>query len=189
MNIFYLSHKPSRCARWHCDKHVVKMILETTQLLYTAHWFLAAAANGAGKVAVALPDFSTAPTLATNPSQRGYLSIRNPRHPCAIWTRESLTNYKWLCELGMALCQEFQHRFGGSHSCEEHLYWLYAHPPPTIPRAGWTMPAQAMPDEYRCKGNSILAYRAYYKLNKGEQRGMLTYTARHSPHWLSASGR
>jgi hypothetical protein len=180
MNIFYLSHKPSRCARWHCDKHVVKMILETTQLLYTAHWFLALAAN-------TQPDFSTAPTLASNASQRGYLSIRNPRHPCAIWARESLTNYKWLCELGMALCQEFEHRFGGSHACEEHLYWLYSHPPATIPRAGWSAPAQAMPDEYRRKGDSIRAYRAYYKLNKGEQRGMLTYTARHRPHWLSAA--
>jgi hypothetical protein len=182
MNIFYLSHRPSRCARWHCDKHVVKMILETAQLLYTAHWFLAAAAN-------TLPDFSTAPTLATNSSQHGYLSIRNPRHPCAIWTRESVANYKWLCELGMALCEEFTHRFGGTHSCEEHIYWLHANPPPTIPRKGWTIPAQAMPDEYRRPGNSIRAYRAYYKLNKGEVRGMLSYSARHRPHWLGDASR
>jgi hypothetical protein len=40
MNIFYLSHMVARCAQWHCDKHVVKMILETAQLLYTAHWVL-----------------------------------------------------------------------------------------------------------------------------------------------------
>lgn len=185
MNIFYLSHRPSRCARWHCDKHVVKMILETTQLLYTAHWVLAAV----GVRAPGAPDFSTAPTLATNPSQHGYLPIRNAKHPCAIWTRESLANYKWLCEFGMALCEEFTHRFGGTHSCEEHIYWLHAHPPPTIPRKGWTTPAQAMPEEYKCPGNSIAAYRAYYKLNKGEVRGILTYTARHRPHWLSSAAK
>jgi hypothetical protein len=182
MNIFYLSHKPSRCARWHCDKHVVKMILETTQLLYTAHWVLALAAS-------AQPDFTTAPSLVSDPKQKGYKSIRNPKHPCAIWTRESLQHYYWLCELGMALCEEYIHRFSTdpadpkSHACEEHIYWLYSHPPPTLKDTGWRQPAQAMPDEYK-HGSSIAAYRAYYRLNKGDLRGMLTYTARHKPHWL-----
>jgi hypothetical protein len=181
MNIFYLSHKPSRCARWHCDKHVVKMILETTQLLYTAHWVLAAAAGVA-------PSLSSAPTLVSNPAQHGYLSISNKKHPSAIWARESLSHYKWLCELGMALCEEFQHRFGKhkAHSCEEHIYWLAAHPPAQIPRRGWVrQPPQAMPDEYRHATDAIRGYRAYYKLNKGQVRGMLTYTARHRPHWLA----
>ena len=180
MNIFYLSHKPSRAARWHCDKHVVKMILETAQLLYTAHWVLAALAGGA-------PDLSTAPTLASNPKQHGYLSIRNKNHPCAIWTRESLDHYEWLCRFGLALCAEYQHRFGAKkqHACEQHIRWLQAHLPPTLISKGWSQPAQAMPEEYRVRGDSIRAYRKYYKLNKGEQRDILTYTKRHRPHWLS----
>ena len=37
MNIFYLSHDVDECARFHVDKHVVKMILESAQLLSTAH--------------------------------------------------------------------------------------------------------------------------------------------------------
>ena len=37
MNIFYLSTNTDECARYHCDKHVVKMILETAQMLSTAH--------------------------------------------------------------------------------------------------------------------------------------------------------
>jgi len=171
MNIFYLSHKTSRCARWHCDKHVVKMILETTQLLYTAHWVLT---NN-------LPEFSEAPCRKGS-EERGYLSIKNKKHPCAIWTRESLDNYVWLCQLGLALCDEYRFRFGKDkrHSCEKHILWLYEFPPPSLNPTGWTQPRMAMPDEYRDK-NPLIAYRAYYRLGKKE---LLTYTRRHRPHWL-----
>jgi hypothetical protein len=175
MNIFYLCHKPSRCARWHCDKHVVKMILETTQLLYTAHWVLSK-----------MPDLRTAPTLKGNPAQHGYQSISNPKHPSAIWVRESLDHYQWLCLLGIALCEEFQHRFGAhkAHSCEEHLYWLLRNPPPSLKATGWRQPPQAMPEQYKRSRDSIVSYRVYYKENKGKERGILTYTKRHRPHWL-----
>jgi hypothetical protein len=178
MNIFYLSHKPSRCARWHCDKHVVKMILETTQLLYTAHWVLSAMKG-------LRPLFRTAPRLASNPNQRGYLSIRNQKHPSAIWVRESLDHYLWLCDLGLALCREFRHRFGEgkAHACEPHLKWLQRYPPSFLSSKGWKQPPQAMPEEYR-RPDSIQAYRAYYKLDKGEKRNILTYSKRHRPHWL-----
>ena len=37
MNIFYLDNDPMTCAQMHNDKHVIKMILETCQLLSTAH--------------------------------------------------------------------------------------------------------------------------------------------------------
>jgi hypothetical protein len=178
MNIFYLSHKPSRCARWHCDKHVVKMILETCQLLYTAHWVLAAAAGG-------LPDLKGAPPLKGDPSQRGYRSIRNKNHPCAIWTRESREHYFWLCHLGLALCDEFRHRFRKQHSCFQHLLWLTENAPAALKGTGWRPPAQAMPPEYQRQGNSIAAYRAYYTGSKGA-RGLLVYSKRHRPHWISS---
>lgn len=170
MNIFYLSHKPSRCARWHCDKHVVKMILETAQLLYTAHWSLG------------VPDFSTAPFRKGLP-QRGYQSIKNKNHPCAIWARESLEHYMWLCMFGAYLCQEYQHRFGEKkqHSCQEHIYWLTVHPPSTLKSAGWRQPPQAMPPEFQ-RSDSIAAYRAYYIGGKAK---LLQYSKRNHPHWLS----
>jgi hypothetical protein len=177
MNIFYLSHTPSRCARWHCDKHVVKMILETCQLLYTAHWVLAAAA-----AAGAVPDFSTAPRRGDG--ERGYKSIRNKNHPCAIWVRESREHYFWLCQLGLALCDEFRHRFGNkTHACYTHLLWLTENAPAGLKGRGWRAPAQAMPPEYQRPKNSIVAYRVYYQESKGA-RGLLQYTARHRPHWL-----
>ena len=167
MNIFFLSKKVSRCARWHCDKHVVKMILETAQLLYTAHW------------STGDPDFSSAPSRMDGTP--GYQSIRNPGHPSAVWTRASLMHYMWLANLGLALCQEYRRRFSNRlHACEEHIFWLYAHPPP-LPERGWTQPPQAMPDQYRT-GDSIAAYRAYYREGKAH---LLTYTGRARPHWLS----
>jgi hypothetical protein len=38
MNIFYLSEDITKCAEYHVDKHIVKMPLETAQLLCTVHW-------------------------------------------------------------------------------------------------------------------------------------------------------
>ena len=68
MNIFYLAHNPTDCAQMHCDKHVVKMILETAQLLSTAH-------HERG---------STAPYKSTH---------RN--HPSAVWVRSGVKQYQW----------------------------------------------------------------------------------------------
>lgn len=38
MNIFYLERDPKIAAEFHCDKHVVKMIVESAQMLSSAHW-------------------------------------------------------------------------------------------------------------------------------------------------------
>ena len=175
MNIFFLHKKQARCARWHCDKHVVKMILETTQLLYTAHWMLCIEA---GK----LPDFSTAPTMKGNPRMRGYLPIRNHTHPCAVWARAAAVHYRWLVVLGMALSNEFRHRFkGGAHSCEEHLRWLYFHEPKNIRSGKWIDPPLAMAEQYKCSRSPIISYRNYYRKGKS---ALLQYTRRHRPHWI-----
>jgi len=146
------------------------MILETTQLLYTAHWVLSS-----GK-----PDFTSAPKRK-NSQERGYMSIRNKNHPSAIWTRASLEHYAWLCEFGLALCAEYRFRFGAfkKHACEDHILWLYENPPGLEP-LGWSQPPQAMPDVYKNK-NSLIAYRDYYSYGK---KDILSYTKRHPPHWL-----
>jgi hypothetical protein len=175
MNIFYLHKKQSKCARWHCDKHVVKMILETTQLLYTAHWMLCIEA---GK----LPNFATAPSMKGEPRMRGYLPISNAKHPCALWTRASVEHYRWLVILGMALCNEFRVRFTGkAHSCETHLRWLYFNEPAGFQATSWTEPPLAMAEEFRCSKSAIVSYRNYYKKGKSH---LLSYTLRHKPSWL-----
>lgn len=174
MNIFFLSFDPVRAAHAHCDKHVVKMLLESTQLLWTAQHV---AHNGK------IPELETAPTTLSG-SRHGYAPT-HPKHPCAIWTRASLANYFWLCELALALADEYHFRWParkGPHACEAHVHWLRAHPPP-LPVGPLTSPAQAMPDEYKDPISAITAYRAYYCGSKAE-RGLLVYTGREVPTWI-----
>ena len=38
MNIFILDKDIEKCAEAHVDRHVIKMILESAQMLCTVHW-------------------------------------------------------------------------------------------------------------------------------------------------------
>lgn len=160
MNIFFLSFNPRLAAEHHCDKHVVKMILETAQLLYSAHWV-------------------TDPTRLLPDAYK----LAHKNHPCAIWTRESLDNYKWLCELGYWLCQEYRFRYKNkTHKTESHLEWLRANPP-AIPSIGITTIRLAMPDEYK-RPNPVESYRTYYRENKLKIRNIVKYSRRSPPEYL-----
>jgi len=169
MNIFFLHTNPRKCARWHCDKHVVKMLLETCQLLYSAHWML-------GRV-----DFSSAPLRKDG--GRGYKKA-HWNHPCAKWVRMSLSCYKWLTTLGLELLREYEFRYPGRlHGCAAHIQWLHYNPPPGLVDIGWIEPARAMPDIYKSV-DPVTSYRKYYN---GAKSRMLTYTGRHIPHWVHVS--
>lgn len=159
MNIFVLSFDPRIAAEHHCDKHVVKMILETAQLLYCAHW-----ATDASK----LPE--------------GAYRKTHTNHPCAIWTRESIDNYRWLCALGIALCDEYTFRYGKTHKTRAHMEWLAVNPP-ALPEIGLTNVRLAMPDEYKCS-SPVDSYRLYYA---GAKSHLLTYSKRPRPDFLVSS--
>lgn len=168
MNIFFLHSNPRKCARWHGDKHVVKMILESCQLLYTCHWLCSP--DGP-------PMLHCAPNGGYKPTHR--------KHPCNLWLLESLDNYIWLVELTRELLLEYKFRYGNKeHKCEEHLQWLYVVHPRNLERRGFTLPRCAMPDEFKISRNPIVCYRLYYKKSKDQQRGIVSYTARHRPHFL-----
>jgi hypothetical protein len=174
MNIFFLSMNPTCAAQWHCDKHVVKMILESTQLLWTAQRI-------AWGDRLDLP----ADTPTTRNGQQGYKATHK-NHPCAIWARASIANYRWLCALAAALVDEYHYRYpaAGPHACEPHIQWLAAHPPP-LHAGPLTWPALAMPSEYKISPNPTACYRAYY-LGQKRDRGLLVYTRRASPVWVHA---
>jgi hypothetical protein len=162
MNIFFLSRNPKEAAKLHCDKHVVKMIIETAQLLYSAHWVL----NPAGL------------------NENAYkLAHRN--HPCAIWVRRSLTNYLWLASLGWWLCKEYQYRYGEEkvHKTEAHIVWLLHNPPKFIAFDFLTQPVLAMPDQYK-QDDPILSYQTYYIESKMKERNIVRYTRREWPLFL-----
>ena len=162
MNIFFLSLNPREAARLHCDKHVVKMILETAQLLYSAHWVL----HPEG-----LPENA--------------YKLAHKNHPCSIWTRKSITNYMWLASLGWWLCKEYQYRYGNQkqHKTQAHLEWLMNNPPKYIPTVEFTKPALAMPDEYK-QDDTIEAYKLFYIESKFKTRGIVNYTIREWPEFL-----
>lgn len=171
MNIFFLHPNPRRCARWHCDKHVVKMLLETCQLLYTCHWMV----NGGVAVMVSAPFIKD--------GRRGYKKSHY-NHPCAKWLRESLFSYVWLATLGMELLREYNFRYPGKiHGCTEHITWLAANPPAELTNTDWVEPARAMPDIYK-SGDAVASYRRYYI---GDKMRFAKYTGRTKPHWLVAA--
>jgi hypothetical protein len=162
MNIFILHLNPKTCAQMHLDKHVVKMILETCQML-CAVWHV------------------------TDPNHEIYTppyKLAHKNHPCSIWVRESLSNYKWLCELGLELCLEYTYRYGKTHASEKHIRVLAEQTPP-IPDLGFTKPAQAMPDMYKDK-DPVEAYRHYYffeKYNIHSWKGKIN--GRETPEWIT----
>ena len=166
MNIFFLHTNPRKCARWHCDKHVVKMLLETCQLLYTCHWMM-------GRT-----DFSSAPLRKDG--GRGYKKA-HWNHPCSKWLRLSLSCYKWLTTLGLELLREYEFRYPGkTHGCAEHIKWLHYNAPPDLADNGWVEPFKAMPDIYK-SFDSVSSYRRYYN---GAKRDIHKWTGRHVPHWI-----
>lgn len=156
MNIFFLSSNPKTCAKYHCDKHVVKMILEYTQLLCSA-WHV------------------------TDPEHEIYnppYKLTHKNHPCAIWTRQTKENYTWLCNLAIELCKEYTYRYSKIHKCQPLIEELKKN----IPKLsnGWTYPPKAMPDECK-KDTTLLSYITYYKYNKSH---LHSWKQREVPHFI-----
>jgi hypothetical protein len=140
VNIFYLAHSPNDCAKMHCDKHVIKMILETAQLLSTAH-------HERG---------STAPYKPTH---------RN--HPSAVWVRSGVKQYRWAYSLLEALSAEYTLRYGKVHKTWERCSEALSEPPTAIHDIEWSEPPQCMPEECKHK-SAVIAYRRYYEFKRAE---------------------
>jgi hypothetical protein len=154
MNIFILDTNPRKCAEYHNDKHVVKMILETAQLLCGVHWI-------------------------TQSTYEIPYKLSHKNHPCSIWARECIENYNWLCELGIELCEEYTYRYGKRHKSQDIIEWCIAHPPKIRINNSVTRFALAMPDE--CKvNNPVDSYRRYYMV---EKRGFASWKNREIPFW------
>ncbi len=138
MNIFILDTDIERCAQYHCDQHVTKMILESVQLLCTA-------LNKKG--------FST-PYRSTH-----------MKHPCVLWVEESYGNFLWLKELTLQLNREYRFRFNKSVD-HKSIAVLDQINDLRFENNGLTEFAQAMPDTYKVPGNAVAAYRKFYIAEK-----------------------
>ena len=140
MNIFYLHEKPYPCAVMHCDKHVVKMVLESAQMLSTAHRIL----DG--------DEFADRNSL---------YKAAHVKHPSSIWVRQSAKNYQWLVDLWYNLGQEYSLRYEGRIHKSATLGALTTLPVNISQDAEFTPPPQCMPDEYK-QEDTVQAYRDYY---------------------------
>ena len=141
MNIFYLDKCPVKAAKVQYNKHVVKMILESAQMLCAAHHMLGDIEDP--KYPVHIP-----------------YKLAHKNHPSTIWTRECAANYSWLYEHMRALGDEYTKRYNKNHLSIEKCRTLWVLPP-SIPNTEFTQPPQCMPDEYKDKC-SIKAYWNYY---------------------------
>lgn len=193
MNIFALHPNPRKAARWHADRHVVKMILESCQLLYTAHWLAKYGPCTAAELRAKPAPLALRSAPPPKGGSSGGYRPTHTRHPCALWTARSLENYKWLAALAAELVREYDYRYrsGGTktkkppHACAVHVKWLTENPPP-LASVGRTPFALAIPKERAPPtADPYRAYRYYYNTDKRE-KGILTYTRRHVPHWVVA---
>ena len=139
MNIFYFYDCPVLSAQAQPDKMLVKMPLETAQMLCTAHREL-----DGDKYADEVGLY-----------KRAYWN-----HPCTVWARESSANYFWLYKHFLALGKEYTFRYGKTHNSVDKLARALFKQPDNIKRIGMTPLAQAMPDKYK-NDDPIKAYRDY----------------------------
>ena len=140
MNIFYLDKCPIKAAQVQYNKHVVKMILESAQMLCTAHH------------------------VYGNPDNVPYKQA-HLNHPSTIWTRENSLHYDWLYEHMIALGNEYTKRYGKQHLSITKCKIPLANQPENIPHEEFEQPPQCMPDEYKDKC-SVQAYWNYYIAEK-----------------------
>ena len=179
MNIFYLSQNPVECAQMHNDKHCVKMILESAQLLSTAHRVL----DGVETVGLSQSGRKKKIwKLANDKLDTQLYSATHNNHPSAIWVRQSKNNYVWLFNLFCSLIVEYRHRYEKVHKCAAMIDTL-ANIPVNTPDIEFTEPTPAMPDECKVPGNSIASYRSYYIMNKGH---LASWKKRNIPEWYNA---
>ncbi len=158
MNVFILDFDVKKCAEYHCDKHVVKMILETAQLLCGAH---------------------QVPTKYRPSTDQVPYKLSHKNHPCSIWVRESLSNYLYLCDLGLELCKEYTYRYGKRHKSQDVIEWCLTNKI-NISDKGFTEPPKAMPDQYKEK-DVIKSYRNYYIFDKFK---FAVWKNRETPDWF-----
>ena len=166
MNIFVLDENPVTSAKMMCDKHVVKMIVESAQMLSTAHRMI----DG---------NLYTDKTKAGRKIKRWKHPNSNMEktlykachtgHPSTVWVMQSAYNYHWLYKHMMALNTEFKMRYGHilDHKTVQLLEGALMYPPKNISlNTIATDPPPAMPDYCKIPGDSVASYRKYYIYEK-----------------------
>lgn len=139
MNIFVLDDDPKKIPLMMCDQHVVKMILESAQMLSTVH---------------RIYKNTDVPCKSTH-----------IKHPCTIWVSKNYKHYMWLKDHWIALMEEYNYRYNKIHIYNQHIKKLQ-NPPTYIPDINFNTFALAMPKEFQNPKDPILSYRKFYANKK-----------------------
>ena len=183
MNVFILNEDPEQAAQEHCDKHVVKMIIESAQMLSTAHRMLdgkeSRRPSSTGKT------MSRYWELPDGRENKLYKAV-HMHHPCTKWTMETIENYRWHWKLFNALCDEYTYRYGKIHKTDEllrkELFWG----PANIPYGLLTKFPLAMKSNPECMfDDPVKSYRAFYKTK--QKRFSMVWSKRTTPEWFVAA--
>lgn len=200
MNIFVLDAIPQVAASMHCDRHVVKMILEYGQMLSTAHRL-----HDATSIVVVDDKNRKKPKkfwlfgdehvhLTANLDEKGKLvhkwivsnskmyQVAHVNHPCSVWARKTDANYRWLFMLFEALLCEYTHRYSKEHSANR-LKDVLRLAPTKIARGQQTPFAQTMPEEYK----HVDTVEAYHRFYVGAKSRFAKWTNRDLPQWFERS--
>jgi len=176
MNIFFIDRDPVQAAKWMVDKHVVKMILESAQLLSTAHRVI----DGEMVMGTSASGRRAKRWLLSDHREEIMYMATHVNHPSAVWCRASVQNYLWLVEHLYALLNEYTYRYGKKHKVHQMFYYLQS-PPLELKTYEWTEPPAAMADEYKVSDNVVENYRNYYKVGKAR---MHSWKNRTPPDWI-----
>lgn len=189
MNTFILSQDPVEAARYHCNKHVVKMILESAQMLCAAHWIHLLKHEGK-----TIRDFKRVRDAQqwaydnTPEELQPPWKMSHMRHPCTIWTAENVSNYAWQLRLCEALLAEYTKRYDGKrHKTTTEAKWLRKNYPVNMLEASLTDFPVCMKEEYKIFREPgivdvVESYKNYYikdkvRFAKWEPRAM-------TPEWF-----
>lgn len=178
MNIFYLDIDPVKCARYHCDRHVTKMVTEHAQMMSMAIWWHDAVQ--AMKL-YKLGHIMNAPDYVTGKTR---VNQSHWYHPCTVWVRSNKKHFDWLKLMSMELAHEYYHRYGRFHTPPRHhssYVDCIAHLDSSkLPDVAWEEPPQAVPDIYR--GPDAIA--AYHRVYGFEKIRFAKWSHREMPEWF-----
>lgn len=183
MNIFILNQSAILSAQQQCDKHVVKMVLESAQMLSTAHRLL----DGKEHIRKSVSGKRNVKywEMGSSTLESKLYKVAHPNHPCTIWTIESSENYNWHYEHFVALCEEYQYRYGKTHLSDSKLRETLKKLPKNIKQGGLTQFKLAMGSNPECIdiNNPVESYRKFYKTK--EKRFKMVWTKREVPTWFN----
>ena len=171
MNIFVLDRDPSKAAHMMCDKHVVKMILESAQML-SAVLDYQYRSDRKGE--------SNDPVIKTY-GLPGYPRA-HAKHPCTLWARDSKENAMWLVKHMRALCFEYTRRYGKFHK-QDALPMVYE---AQLEYCQFELPCQtefvqAITNTDLHRDDPVEAYREYYRKEKAH---FCTWKHGEVPEWF-----